>query len=185
LEFENVNLKLKNYNMSLLDYQQRTKIINDNLQTCDLSVDYQKNILEEFDKIISDETSIELRTDLSIQKIGTFTKVEHYSHIEFNFNTKIYKETIILITRLEHDDETLRKYLNIDDLIPGNLDIINKLTNEIVLYNNRNYYGNIHVKSEYSPQEKRMIIDVRCDIPFKILFYYTKNLKKIQVYIKD
>lgn len=141
----------------------------------------QQNVLGVFDKTLREEVIINVRADVS--KRTAFGG--YYLENIMNIDQSLYKERVILITKHETNDSTLRTYLNTGSIIPDDIKKIKQFQSDLVLYNNNTCLRHgITVDPKYDEHSKELSIYVKCDVPFKFYFYYTQEMNQSLVFEK-
>ena len=185
---EQVDSELGHVNEFLQNVDKTVDLIaknNENLeyekQTFVTDINSQKTILSVLDKTLKNETDINVRVDVSQKSFGG----SHYYENIINIDQSQYKERIILITRQETNDDTLRTYIGTGGIIPDDIKKIKHFQSDIVLYNNNTCLKhNIRVDLSYNESSKQMVVSAKCDIPFKFYLYYTHELNNSMIFNK-
>lgn len=104
---------------------------------------------------------------------------DFYYDANIEFDQKLNKEMVFLITRVEQGNTTLKQYLNkTDTIIPDDISQIREFKAEIVLYNSGNSIRkDIGVNTAYAEDSKLLKISVRCKQAFKIFIYTTHEMR--------
>ena len=88
-----------------------------------------------------------------------------------------------MITSYEPNDDTLKKFLGTNSIIPPDLTKVNQFTaSNVVLYNNNQIiYKGITVNVSYNDFNRQMTVRVEADVQFKFFVYYTTEITKTPV----
>lgn len=142
----------------------------------------QQVILDVFERTLKDEFMTNVRVDVAQR--SDFSG--YYIDNVINIDQSQFKERIILITRYEKNDDTLKTYLKTGGIIPDDIKKIKNFSGDIVLYNNNTSFNSyIEVKSNYDDSTKQLKISAKCNIPFKMYLYYTQELNNSLIFDKS
>jgi len=95
---------------------------------------------------LNNEFYIDLRADFSKSNSSLLGGQSHILEAEIFFDSQVWFDKTILITRMEDEDTTLRKHIGLkNSLIPKNLEKIRTFNADVVLYNNGTFKSDIRV----------------------------------------
>jgi len=129
------------------------------------------------DRSLHGVSLINVRVDVS--RAGNFGGT-HYLDCTINVDPTLVKDQVILITRYEQNDDTMKAFFGNNSIIPMDFDKVRQFAGAVVLYNSSNGINrNIAVDNSFTEGSRQLRVKAQCsDGQFKMFLFYCTDITR-------